>query len=212
MSEQAGFLLNPSWIEMADYCGLCHEDIASAFQRGRFGRAIEAGEWAPSCRTCHMQRGHDIGVSHPGLLLTAEQCPECLQVESIDDLQHELGELRALKTELLARTAALEAAGVPLRPERGQARSAWAEHAAELHTFDRSHMELVRAEVAATLGALLGGVSIRAASLEQRTRYGNVVLLALAGVFVALVLMKRKLRRNAGGPSHEQPTTPTSGA
>ena len=194
MSEEAGFLDNPSWTEMASYCGVCHEAIAEHYEVGHFGQRMRAGELVPSCATCHMADGHRILVARPEELATSERCPECLEVAGLD------ASLRALErtadNERLARAriAQVEHKGIALAEFSADVGRIGEVYRASLHEFSPEVIE-----AASTLAVTqLQGTAERAQAFEHeadaRRRFGVLLLLLLGLLFAGLWGVRRSLR------------------
>lgn len=194
MSEEAGFLENPSWLEMGEFCGVCHEQAAASYRGGAFGRAMDEGRRVATCATCHMADGHRIVASAPEELLATRRCSSCPPVEEARELVQELAQLRALQRELAARVGSVEARGLELADvalELVQLRAGLsnAVHAFEpgtLRAASRAALSRYRA-----LEALLGGVEEQ---LRSRRRYGFVLIGSLALLFAALLGWERMQR------------------
>ena len=194
MSEEAGFLDNPSWTEMADYCGVCHEAAAEHFTAGRFGRAIREGVRVATCATCHMQDGHRIVASVPEQIVTAQTCPGCPSVADADHWLHILRRTRAADETLLASIAAVEAQGIELADFRGRAGEARKALAGAVHEFDDARIDEAALVFAAEYEQLAEQVSGLQQEASARMRLGGGLIAALALLFVALLAMLRSLR------------------
>jgi hypothetical protein len=191
MSEEAGFLDNPSWTEMADYCGVCHEAIAASYQNGRFGRAVEEGVRAATCATCHMQDGHRILAAVPAEIVTRESCPGCPGVADPERCVRMLEEVRAERASLLAGIAGVEARGIELSDFRrgvGQVHDAF-ERA--VHEFDDESLDAARALAVAQYRGLGEQVAALDREADGRRRLGVALLGGLALLFAALWKLAR---------------------
>ena len=188
MSEEAGFLDNPSWSEMSGYCGECHEEIAAAFDAGALGARIRAGERAPSCGDCHMGNGHrtvaaserDLKLGsrcrscEPASLLEAEVWASSLRgtLDAEDGLERaiEFLETRALPTHDLDR-------------ELGLARD---HYAVTLHSFEAYTLGPAQEGWHRTMAGMQQELERRSDKARQRRHFGLVVLPCLLGAALAL--------------------------
>ena len=199
MSEEAGFLENPSWTEVADWCGVCHEGIAAAYVRGAFGRAMREGTRVPTCVTCHMPAGHRITESRPEQILTARLCPQCLEIEDPRAALAALEEVRAGGEAVLARVRAAERSGIELTDlvsALGWEHIRWGE---AVHEFDLARLEAASAAflaVHAEIDAEAHGFDREA---DARHRFGLVLLGALSLLCATLVALARARRCAPGG-------------
>lgn len=193
MSEEAGFLDNPSWTEMADYCGVCHEAIAESFTAGRFGSAILEGVRVATCATCHMRDGHRIVASIPAEIVTSETCPGCPSVADPDRCVGFLREVRAADETLVANIDVVEAKGIDLTDLRGAAREIHEAFARTVHAFDDAAIDAARAQAAGGYEALGDRVALLDREADSRRRFGAGMIAALTLLFVALLATLRKL-------------------
>jgi hypothetical protein len=196
MSEEAGFLENPAWTEMAGFCGVCHEGVAESFTAGRFGRLQDEGVRVATCDTCHMAEGHRIRAARPEeLRLAAQRCASCPPVEEADALVAELHELRELDTRLRARAAAVEARGIELADVRAALSALRDEVSWSVHAFEPADLRAARADALERYDTL-GEVTERyAREAEVRRAHGLVLLAALSLLFLALWAAERTRRR-----------------
>jgi hypothetical protein len=201
MSEEAGFLENPSWTEVADWCGACHEGIAAAYERGAFGRALREGTRVPTCLTCHMPAGHRIVASRPEEILTARRCPQCQPVEDAQATVASLERVRAREATAVAHVRAAERKGIDLGDlvsELGWARIRFAE---AVHEFEPARIR----EASAAILVTQAEVEERALGFDRaadgRRRFGLVLLAVLSLLFGALLALARARRRADGGAS-----------
>jgi hypothetical protein len=191
MSEEAGFLENPSWTEMADYCGVCHEAIAASYAVGRFGRAIEQGVRAPTCETCHMQDGHRILAAVPGEIVTRETCPGCPSVADPERCAGILEDVRAERTSLLARIDGVEARGIELSDFRRGVAQVHGAFENAVHEFDDESLDAARSLAVAQYRGLGEQVAAFDREAASRQRLGVGLLAALALLFAALWKLAR---------------------
>jgi hypothetical protein len=197
MSEEAGFLENPSWTEMGEFCGVCHEAVAASYANGAFGQAMDAGERVASCDTCHMADGHRIVVSRPEELLATERCPSCLPVEDAGDLVRALTELRALHAAAAMRVDGVEAKGLELADVAAELAALRASLASTVHVFEPRAIRVAGAEARGRYQQLDATAQAAEVQLVERRRSGLVLLGALALLFVA-VLSWELSQRGAG--------------
>jgi hypothetical protein len=191
MSEEAGFLDNPSWTEMAEYCGVCHEAIAESYTAGRYGRGIEQGVRVPTCATCHMQDGHRTLVSKPDELITAETCPGCPSLSDPEAALAALVECRGAATELALRIDAVERKGIELTDFRRNLRQVQASFARSVHEFDDAGIDAARALAVTQYNGIGEQVAALDREADSRLRLGFALLAALALLFVALSMSPR---------------------
>jgi hypothetical protein len=194
MSEEAGFLDNPSWTEMADYCGVCHEAIAERFTAGRFGRSILEGVRVATCATCHMQDGHRILVAAPEQIVTSDRCPGCPGVADADRWIELLRGLRASHDRLFARIAAVEAKGVELTDFRRRAGAVHETLVGSVHEFDDDSFDAAAFQAAREYKGLAERVSVVHGEADARVRLGVGLIAALVLLFGALLALLRSLR------------------
>jgi hypothetical protein len=191
MSEEAGFLDNPSWTELADYCGVCHEGIGESYTAGRFGRAIEDGVRVATCATCHMQDGHRIVTSSPGQLITSETCPDCPTLADPAAALAVLESTRAAATELALGIAGVEQKGIDLTDFRRDLRQVHASFARSVHEFDDAGIDAARALAVTQYSGIGEQVAALDREADSRLRLGFALLAALALLFVALSMSLR---------------------
>lgn len=196
MSEEAGFLENPSWTEMGGFCGVCHEAVAASYARGAFGRAMDEGERVATCDTCHMADGHRIVPSRPEELLATDRCPSCLPVEEADALVRNLAELRALHAAVEMRVAGVEAKGLELADVADELVALRASIANAVHAFEPRAIRVVGAQTRVRYQQLDAKAEAAELQLVERRRSGLVLIGALALLFVALLFWDR-LQRGA---------------
>ena len=195
MSEEAGFLDNPSWTEMADYCGVCHEAIAESYEIGRLGRAISNGILVPTCATCHMRQGHRILASVPEEIVTRDVCPDCPGVTDPDRCVGILHDVRAEKALLVSRIAAVEAKGIELTDFRAGVAQVHEGFARSVHEFDDAGLDAARALAVTQYQGLGEQVAVFDREADSRRRLGFGMLAALALMFAALWMSLRTTRR-----------------
>ena len=201
MSEESGFLENPSWTEVAEWCGVCHEGIAAAYARGAFGRAMREGTRVPTCLTCHMPAGHRIGAAQPEEILTARRCPQCQEVRNPSGVLAALQRVRARETEVAARVRAAERSGIELADlvsALGWARIGWSE---AVHEFEGARIEAAGATILSTHDAIEKEALAFDGEADARRRFG-LVLLGLASLLFAALLALARARRRADGGGH----------
>jgi hypothetical protein len=186
MSEEAGFLDTPSWTEMADHCGVCHEEIAASFTVGRFGRGIEAGVRVATCATCHMQQGHRIVAARPEEVRTAETCPGCPSVSDPDRCEELLRSASAIEAELRAAIASVESKGIELADFRVGVGRVHDTFMQAVHEFDDEGIDAARALAVTQYEGLREQVADLDQEADGRRRFGGGMLLALALLFCAL--------------------------
>jgi hypothetical protein len=194
MSEDAGFLENPSWNEMSAFCGTCHEEIAVSFDGGVFGAGMDQGLRVPTCETCHMPLGHRILEARPVEVLTAERCPDCVAVEDAQGVLAILKEVRARDGAVSARLRAVQARGIELADVEEQLARSRRDFARSVHGFDRAAIARASASALAeadAVDALLGPWEREG---ERRRAFGVALLGGLTLVLVALLAYQRALR------------------
>jgi hypothetical protein len=203
MSEEAGFLENPSWTEVADWCGVCHEGIAAAYVRGGFGRAMREGTRVPTCVTCHMSAGHRILASQPEQILTARPCPQCREIEDPRAALAALEKVRARSEAALANVRAAERSGIELTDlvsALGWERIRWGE---AVHEFELARLEAASAVILAAHDEIEAEARAFDHEADARLRFGLVLLAALSLLCAALVALARARRRADGGAPNE---------
>ncbi len=194
MSEEAGFLENPSWTEMGQFCGVCHEAAAASYAQGAFGRAMNEGVRVATCDTCHMADGHRIVAARPEELLAAERCGSCLRVADAQALVGRLAELRALHLALAGRVGAVEARGLELADvgeELARVRSSVTD---AVHGFEPAAIRRAGDEARARYQELTVTTAAAEDQLASRLGVGLVLAAALALLFAALLFWDRMLR------------------
>ena len=191
MSEEAGFLDNPSWTEMADYCGVCHEAIAESYTAGRFGRAIEQEVRVATCATCHMQDGHRIVASRPEELITTEACPGCPTLSDPTAAVAALMEGRDAMTELAQHIERVEGKGIDLTDLREDLREVHAVFARSVHHFDDAGIDAARALAVTQYQGIGEQVAALDREADSRLCLGLGLLGSLALLFVALSMSLR---------------------
>lgn len=191
MSEEAGFMELPSWAEMADHCGMCHEAIAGAWLEGRFGEGLAAGQRVATCATCHMQDGHRIGEAKPAELVIDDSCPGCPPLSHTAAKVALLEEMERREKAVRETIAEVESLGVSLSDLRAELRDAHEGFQLSLHRFDDDAIERGRLDATAGYERL----ATRARDLEVRARghrrLGFGMLAALALLFTSLWLAAR---------------------
>jgi hypothetical protein len=198
MSQAAGFLENPSWTELADWCGVCHEGIAAAYLRGGFGRAMREGTRVPTCVTCHMPAGHRIVASRPEEILTARFCLQCREIEDPRAALAVLERVRARGEEVEARVRASERSGIELADlvsALGWERIRWSE---AVHEFELPRIQAASATILAAHDEIEAEALAFDREADARRRFGLVLLAALSLLFAALVALARARRRADG--------------
>jgi hypothetical protein len=193
MAEEAGFLESPSWREMADYCGVCHEAIGESWTIGSLGRRARTGTRVASCGTCHMSDGHRIVESVPEDILISERCPRCEALEGADVLFDQVSALASLHSEVMAGARAVEAKGINAVPLYRDLEAAHGGFATTLHRFEQG---LIEPEALAARSAL-ENVALRVREDEReaanRRRYGTIVLVTLSLLLFSLISIRRRL-------------------
>ena len=186
MSEEAGFLDNPSWTEMADHCGACHEAIAASFESGSFGRLLREGRRVATCATCHMQEGHRIRAAVPADLMTAEACPSCPTVRDLEACMGMLVDVRVRARALVGAIDGVEAKGIELTDFRLGLEQVHAAFARSVHEFDDEGMGAARALAVTQVEGMSEKVAALDREADLRRRLGVGLLAALALLFAAL--------------------------
>jgi hypothetical protein len=193
MSPQAGFLPAPDSAQVADHCGICHDEIAESHVRGRFGVAIASGIRAPSCTTCHMQEGHRVRRASPEMLAAREACDGCPGVDDAAVVAR-LAALDEAEQDLRARMAVVEARGVELSDFDRELDEARRRFATSLHAFDDGQTR----EAAGVAAGRLASLAARLTELERevavRLRLGFWLVGSLAVLLAALLVGLRLSR------------------
>jgi hypothetical protein len=198
MSEEAGFLENPSWTEVADWCGVCHEGIAAAYARGAFGRAMAAGTRVPTCLTCHMPAGHRIVAAQPEEIVTARSCPQCQEVEDVGAALDELRRVRERGEVVAARVRGAERAGIELADltsDLGWTHIRWAE---AVHEFEPAGIRQAAGVARLAHDAIEAEALSHDREADARRRFGLVLLGVVSLLFAALLALARARRADAG--------------
>ncbi len=201
MSEEAGFLENPSWTEVADWCGVCHEGIAAAYERGALGRAMREGTRVPTCVTCHMPAGHRIVASQPEEILTAQRCPQCREVEGARAALAALLHVREREYDVATRVRAAERKGIDLADLEAGLGWARIHYAEAVHEFELAEIREASGAILATHQAIEAGALAFDREADARRRFGLVLLGIVSLLFAALLALARATRRADGGAS-----------
>lgn len=193
MSEEAGFLDNPSWREMADYCGACHEAIGESWTLGDLGRRASQGTRVASCDTCHMSDGHRIVESLPEDLLIGERCARCEPLQEAEGLVAQVSRIAALEARATKGAQEVEVMGINAMPLFRDVDAVHDSFTTTLHRFERG---LIEPEGFAARVAL-EAIELRALDDQReaisRREYGTAVLVALSLVLVSLFWIRRRL-------------------
>ena len=194
MSEEAGFLDTPSWTEMADYCGVCHEAIAKSYSAGFFGQHLLAGTRVPSCATCHMAGSHRILESQPEEVFTQKRCPGCLPMREPETARHALAQMRELEAAIGDFVEIVEERGIDLTDVRAELGEARAEYAQAIHEFVPEAIGVYTSLTVSQLSVLSSTIAAYGAQAVERRRYGFLMLALLAILFGALLRYRMTLR------------------
>jgi hypothetical protein len=212
MSEEAGFLENPSWTEVADWCGVCHEGIAAAYARGAFGRAMREGTRVPTCLTCHMPAGHRIVAAQPEEILTARRCPQCQEVEDPHAALAALERVGEREAAVAARVRGAERSGIELADltsALGWERIRFGE---AVHEFELARIREASAAVLARHDAIEAEALAFAGEADARRRFGLVLLGLVSLLFAALLVLARARRRAEGARAERATSSPSEGS
>jgi hypothetical protein len=194
MSEEAGFLELPSWTEMADHCGLCHEEMAATWNAGRFGRAMAAQRVA-TCADCHMQDGHRILAAVPEEIITSETCPDCPTLDAPEAALASLLAVADAERELRAGISVVEDKGIDMTDFRIGLSQVHGAFARTVHEFDDESLVAARALALTQYRGLGESVAALEVEADGRRRLGLGLIAALALLFVALFGSLRTLGR-----------------
>lgn len=200
MSEEAGFLENPSWTEVADWCGVCHEGIAAAYARGAFGHAMAEGTRVPTCLTCHMPAGHRIVDAQPDELVTARRCSQCQEVGDVGAALAELRRVREREGAVAARVRGAERSGIELTDltsDLGWTHIRWTE---AVHEFEPAGIRAAGAAALASLETIEAEALSHDRAADARRRFGLVLLGVVSLLFAALLALARAQREDGCGP------------
>ena len=193
MSEAAGFLDLPAWTEVSSHCGVCHEDVAVAYDAGRFGRALREGVRVATCATCHMREGHRIVAAVPEEIDITKACPGCPSVRDVQGCIAILSDVREREIALASGIDAVEAKGIELTDLRAGLASVHATFASSVHEFDDDGMDAARALALTQYDGLGEQVASLDVEADKRRRLGFGLLSALALLFLALLGSARSL-------------------
>jgi hypothetical protein len=193
MSEEAGFLELPSWTEMADHCGACHEEIAETWTAGRFGRALAKGRVA-TCTDCHMQDGHRIRDAAPEEMITRGSCPACPTTPDPEASLATILQVERAKDALVEGIDVVEQKGIDMTDFRLGAAQVHAAFARTVHEFADDSMRAAQALAVAQFTGLGEQVAALEVEADARRRLGVGLLGALALLFLALIGSLRNLR------------------
>ncbi len=193
MSPEAGFMDLPSWTEMTEHCGACHEGIAESYRQGRFGAALADGIRVATCASCHMQEGHRVQEAQPGQIVTSDSCPGCPALADPQAAVALLGSAREARGRVLERLAAVEDRGIELSDYRARLQVERARLARAVHGFDDGEIARAHAASQAKVDEIAQQVSAYEGQVDRRVRFGAALLAALAAVCVCLWLMLRSL-------------------
>lgn len=191
MSEEAGFLELPSWSEIADHCGVCHEEISETWQQGSFGRAARDTRVA-TCADCHMQDGHRILEAVPEELVTRESCPGCPTVTDPAAALAELREVQRAEQELALGMDVVLAKGIDTTDFRLGLEQVHAAFARTVHEFDDESLFAAKALALTQYRGLSEQVAQLDREADGRRRFGLGLLAALALLFAALFIRSRE--------------------
>jgi hypothetical protein len=195
MSEDdAGYIGAPSWHEVPEFCGSCHEKILEGYQQSVMAAQIESGERVAVCTTCHMSDGHAITRIVPSEVLTAERCGQCHDPQRAFDLLEALDSTS--KDVEVAQKLISELHG---RIDTGRLDRELAEivdrYLVVAHTYDVERL----AEVAEVCSARVDALSETAAALTEelhfRRRLGGAVIGFFTFVCLGALRLERDLRR-----------------
>ena len=171
MSEESGFLELPSWREMADHCGLCHEAVAAGFSAGAFGQELRAGQFVPTCDTCHMAHGHLIGRAVPQQLLLDGRCPQCRPVPEASALVELLTSRRRTEREARRTLGSVETDGISLGDLRSDLEALQRGRALALHEFSPDSLRSNLLQSTPELDQIRARLDDFAHRTQERRRY-----------------------------------------
>jgi hypothetical protein len=191
MAEEAGFLRLPSWTEMSDHCGVCHEEIAESYTIGRFGRALGEGLRVATCATCHMQDGHRIVEASPGEIVTTASCPDCPSVADPLAVVATLERVRDSELVLSLAMDDVEAKGIELSDFRADLREVHRNFTRALHEFDSEGIDAAASLAITQCEGVGEQVAVLDREADSRLRLGSGLLGSLALLFIALVASLR---------------------
>ena len=193
MSEDAGYIGEPAWNGVGQFCGSCHEEIAQGYADGTPGDRIRGGIRPPTCATCHMATGHDTGEPDVEEILADPRDPELRELHGLEQLRAALVRVKEREGESGAVVAALERR--PLLPTglREELEAIRQAYIPIFHEFDPESFAEASDATHARLARLDEAARRHDREVTRRTRYGAVVLLALGAAFAALLAWRRKL-------------------
>lgn len=191
MSEDAGFVGSPSWYEVPELCGACHEQILAGYQESVMAAQIGDGRRVAVCTTCHMTEGHAIARVIPREILTEELCGKC----------HDAQRAYELRDALEATASRFDAAGVSLGEIHGridtgrvdrELRELRERYIVVAHTYDRARI----AEVAEVSGHRFDSLARETDRLRDELRFRRRLGVGVVGFFALACVGALRLERD----------------
>ncbi len=190
MSVEAGYLGTPPWSEMADFCGACHEEIATSYRQGALGRMIQQGRKPPSCANCHMRGSHEIRPPQVTEILAEERDARLRDFLDPARTREVVAPLRERERELSRRIARVARKGLDdarLRYPLGYARERYIR---ALHTFEVERLDEAGAIAHEELDHLAASAEAYEREADFRRRYGLLVVGTLAVMLLVLLWIR----------------------
>jgi hypothetical protein len=181
--DEAGFVGSPSWHEVPEFCGACHEDVLDGYSQSVMASKIEEGEAVAVCTTCHMPEGHAIVRPSAREILTEERCSECHDAERAVELRELLdetsGHIASVEAQLAALHGRIDTSRVDHEVQEIRARAV-----VIAHTYDRERI----AEVAQVARERLDAAGAAADALRGESEFRRRLGFGVVAFFVLTCL------------------------
>ncbi len=195
MSEDdAGFLGTPSWHEVPELCGSCHEDMLDGYNQSVMAAQIEKGERVAVCTSCHMTKGHAISRVEPREILTAEACGDCHDPQRAFDLLAVLESAGDMVASAEALVGELHGRIDTGRLDR-EISDIKSRYLVVAHTYDSERIMEVADASSVRIDALSEAVEDLGGELRFRRRLGGAVIVFVTLVCIGALKLESDLRR-----------------
>lgn len=194
MSPERGFLGTPENDAIPGFCGRCHVGVKEDYLQSAHGQAL--GHGGPQCVTCHSN--HQVVAASPDLI-NPKDCSRCHSYGRAEEIKAAVAATDTQIGGLDADMAGLHRLGIDTKELKGELFSVRNEFHRLFHSVEVEKIRQQTSEFQTRLGKIGDKIGAIEAQLQQRKRWGGLVvaLLVLGGVLALLVY--KTYREEEGG-------------
>lgn len=194
-SARAGYLGEPEEEQISDFCGQCHGTERESFLRGPHGEALQGGEDAPTCTSCH--GSHNVKPPSLQEIVAEEDCSDCHEFADSQKIRDGLTRIKGRLERANLLLAAVWRKGMDVEPMRrglGEVKEAVAKLAHEMAVNRTLRREQ---QMAPTIEKIEGDLSRLDREADRRRLIGMVSIgFLLVSLAVAIGYRRTLVRRD----------------